>query len=63
MKQIVTSKATGKNYLVDDSDVDTKKILDTLKSSSDFSVRPYQKDKDTESIWELYVKHVQSANG
>jgi hypothetical protein len=62
MKYIVTSKAKGTKYLVDDSDTIANELVETIKSSGNFEVRQFQKDVDTEAIWELYLKQTNAGN-
>lgn len=60
MKFIITSKATSTKYLVDDSDTVASELLETIKSSGNFEIRPFQKDLDSEAIWELCLKQIKA---
>ena len=62
MKYIVTSEKTDTKYLIDESDSSAKDFLDALKASKNFTVRPYQADTDTESIWKIFLQQVEGGN-
>ena len=61
MKYIITSKISGKKYLIDgETDDFQKELLQVIQSSENgpFLINPFLADRDHKEIWAIYLDKV-----